>query len=152
MTLYFETAELEMPGDWTTPISGKVTLKVKYGRGATKFRVHGDFSWRFEPRDGSFEEVWTMDVKTRSGAEVLKIREGGAQVKYGNKLKTTDPTADYQLLPEYVNLYRWFGSLLGKGESYVGSTTPRLIERIQRDGSYRTCSNYDIHKKFGNRR
>jgi D-galactose 1-dehydrogenase len=152
LTLHFEKAELETPGNWTAPISGKVTLKVKDGRGNTKFRVRGDFSWRYEPTDGSPEEVWTMDVKTRSGSKVLKIREGGAQVKFGDKRQTTQPTADYQLLPEYVNLYHWFALLLEKHECYVDSNTPRLIEKILRHGANRTCSDYDIKKRFGNRR
>jgi D-galactose 1-dehydrogenase len=57
MTLDYKSAEQDMTGNWTAPISGKVKLAAKNKYGAIKVYVSGDFSWRYEPTDGSPQEV-----------------------------------------------------------------------------------------------
>lgn len=152
LTLHYVSANLEMPGNWTAPIAGLVKLAVKDSRGLIKFHVNGEFSWKHEPSDSATpQEIWNMNFTTKDRKNTMELKDGGAQVYWNKRKKTSKPTAEYQLGPEYVNLYEWFARLIKDKQSYVDSTTPRIIRMIQFRGTSRSCNNYDIHKKCGSR-
>lgn len=144
--LVLEEAALVRPSNWESPIAG--TIKMRSGN----ILIHAAFDWRYQANYDEPEEVWTMTFTAHSNkweddnapVRVMRIQDGGAQVYINDKRVTTEPTAEYSIGPEYVNLYETFVQLMNIKACYVDTTTPRLIEEILERATWTISAEYDI--------
>lgn len=128
--LEFMSSRLVIPSNWETPISGEFKLVTSSSN--KKVSLTGSFAWDYEPEtSGAPEEIWTMTFHATTST--MHLEDGGSQVYVDGHRITTQPTAEYQLGPEYGNLYRQFSTLIANKACAVDDITPRLLQQIQEE-------------------
>ena len=147
----FVSANLIRPSNWQSPISGTVSmLSTSSTTGQRSIPIGAEFAWDYEPSltKTDPEEIWDISFEatttTSSKITTMVIKDGGAQVYIDDDRVTTEPTADYMIGPEYVNLYSRFVHLIQQGESYVDGKTPSLIHEIMEQGKWSVTKEYKI--------
>ncbi|KAL3912218.1 MAG: hypothetical protein SGILL_006972, partial [Bacillariaceae sp.] len=140
--LVLESAQLRRPTNWVSPLSG--IAKIRSGTIA----ITADFAWDYIPKDDKTpEELWnvTCTATANSGSvstSTMRIQDGGAQVYVDGTRVTTEPTAEYTIGPEYVNLYDMLVKLMNEGNSYIDATTPKLIQEMLEKAEWTQVDEY----------
>jgi D-galactose 1-dehydrogenase len=95
--IYVESARIEVPENWSTPIGAHITFKRGDG-------IDTDMSAVFDWRQRG-EQTWDIDIKTRDGM-VMKLSKGGSVLHIDGKLVMEAK------LEEYEMIYAKFAKLL----------------------------------------
>jgi len=173
-TISLISADLVRPCNWEAPISGCAELLMYVplndnAKGTTadieviEVPITADFAFDYEPFPDSCkeeEEIWNIKFvesvseinESTSNQRCLTLKDGGAQVYIGSQKVTTEPTAEYPLLPEYEALYDQFIGLIRMNlsesskfaPSIVDRTTSALLKEITRVGDYNVGPPYDF--------
>jgi D-galactose 1-dehydrogenase len=104
-----ESADLEIPKNWHTPIAARLSLITAGAAIATDFDLRED-----SPR------IWNIEIEAESG-ETLSLREGGDSLSINGGSDLRAPNA------EYKGIYRRFADLIAAGQSDVDTTPLQLV-------------------------
>jgi D-galactose 1-dehydrogenase len=110
--VYVESARIEVPENWSTPIGVDITFKRGDG---VKVDMSAVFDWRQRG-----EQTWDIDIKTRDGL-VMKLSKGGSVLHINGKLIMEAK------LEEYEMIYAKFAKLL-KAKKSETDYTPLQLE------------------------
>jgi D-galactose 1-dehydrogenase len=110
--IYVESARIEVPENWSTPIGVDITFKRGDG---VKTDMSAVFDWRQRG-----EQTWDIDIKTRDGL-VMKLSKGGSVLHINGKLIMEAK------LEEYEMIYAKFARLL-KAKKSETDYTPLQLE------------------------
>jgi D-galactose 1-dehydrogenase len=100
--IFVESATIEVPQNWTTPIAANIVFKRGDG---LKTDMSAIFDWRQRG-----EQTWDIDIKTQDGL-VLKLSKGGSILHINGKLILEAK------LEEYEMIYAKFARLLKSKKS-----------------------------------
>jgi D-galactose 1-dehydrogenase len=96
--IYVESARIEVPENWSTPIGVDVTFKRGDGIGTDMSAV---FDWRQRG-----EQTWDIDIKTREGM-VMKLSKGGSVLHIDGKLMMEAKLEEYEMIyAKFVRLLK----------------------------------------------
>ncbi len=100
--IYVESARIEVPENWSTPIAAAITFK----RGDDKpVDMTAVFDWRQRG-----EQTWDIEIKTEDALQ-LKLSKGGSVLHINDKFVMEAPMQEYEMI------YAKFARLLKAGKS-----------------------------------
>jgi D-galactose 1-dehydrogenase len=100
--IYVESARIEVPDNWSTPIGVDIVFKRGDGIPVDMTAV---FDWRQRG-----EQTWDIEIKTEDAMQ-LKLSKGGSVLHINNKFVMQAPMQEYEMI------YAKFARLLKAGKS-----------------------------------